>query len=151
MQTLRLPLVPPCGESAQVSQPEVSEVEAVGEGEVMSRSLDEFKAGDEDRKTAIVIAASDCVRHARRDLLGAMGKADKEAVTVTLSQNRFNPVFQRQLVEAVDDWLNYITGSGPYKLSDKERREGLQKLADEGDAQPWIKEELERLTLKESK
>jgi hypothetical protein len=105
----------------------------------------EFKDGLDERYARVVIAASDCVRHLRRQLTGTMGKADEGRLLTVLSQTRFNPVYQGGLVEAVLDLHDFETGSGKYRLTDAERLAKLEVLASEDSPQPWIIAERDRL------
>lgn len=64
--------------------------------------LEGFERGDARRKAAIIVAASACVQeqHKRKRVHG---------LTADEARRRFNPVFQRQLIDAVDEWHRYVT------------------------------------------
>lgn len=51
--------------------------------------ISEFEYGIRDRQAAVVIVAIQCVRQARRDMLGTHGKSDgNEELYETMSQTR---------------------------------------------------------------
>lgn len=106
----------------------------------------EWEEGLETRKARVVIAASDCVHHLQRQATGMIGHIDQSKLLAFLTQARFSPVYQRELVEAVEDLRNFETGSGKYQLSDAERLVKLRELVRRPNAPAWAKVELERLT-----
>lgn len=80
------------------------------------RDLNEFKDGLRERKGHVVIAASDCVRHAKREMMKALkDPTDDDKLLEALSQTRFNPVYQQQLIEAVMDLHDFEVGGGKYQ------------------------------------
>lgn len=106
----------------------------------------EFKYGLERRKNRIVMAASSCERHLRQETRGAVSGANRERITAAMSQSRFFPIDQRELIEAVMDLHDFETGSGKYQLTDAERLPKLLELAKEENPEPWVIKEVERLT-----
>jgi len=108
-------------------------------------TIDEFKEGIDDRQARVVSAASDCVRHLRQDMKRAIVGGDRDRLLTAMTQTRFFPYDQRELIEAVMDLHDFSTGSGKYQLTDAERLVKLELLAQEADPAPWVLEELTRL------
>lgn len=89
---------------------------------------EEFKYGLENRKSRIVIAASDCVRNLRRHIADTWGTIDNKKLTGLLSQTRFSPVCQRELVEAILDFHDFETGSGKVPTDRRGMADGVPTI-----------------------